>query len=326
MKNEFVKKYFKDIAKEFKGVYDNRGNILNIIKTIFQLRWKVNIKKQKQIQKMKSEDIKKLEEKSNLFRREILKMALEAKGGHIAPAYSIVELLTALYFNILKVDPKNHLDEDRDRLILSKGHGCLALYAVLAHKGFFSIETLKTFCKPGSCLGGHPELQKAPGIEATTGSLGHGLSMGVGIALAGKIDNKKYRVFTIIGDGECNEGSIWEAFAAAVQFKLDNLIVIIDSNKLQATGFVKEIINPDPSSERLKAFDFAVKEIEGHNFEQILKVLKNVPFEKNKPSVIIAHTIKGKGVSYMENDLAWHYKIPNEKETKKAFEELGEKK
>lgn len=272
--------------------------------------------------KLNSVSIRELKQESNLVRHKILEVAARAKSGHIASAFSIVELLLVLYYYILNIDPKNPRKEDRDRFILSKGHGCLALYTVLAVKNFFPTEVLETFCQPGSILGVHPEMQKVPGIEASTGSLGHGLSISVGISLAAKYDRKKYRIFCLLGDGECNEGSVWEAAMSAAHHKLDNLIAIIDYNKFQASGPVERILSLDSLVNKWQAFGWEAREIDGHNLEQILQVLQSVPFRKECPSVIIAHTIKGKGVSFIENNNVWHTKIPSDEELKQAFSEL----
>lgn len=266
--------------------------------------------------------IDELKQKANFTRMKILDVATKAKSGHIASAFSIVELLIGLYHNILNVDPKNPDKADRDRFILSKGHGCLALYTVLADKKFFAMEVLDTFCQPESILGGHPEMQKVPGIEASTGSLGHGLSIAVGISLAGKYDHKKYRTFCLLGDGECNEGSVWEAAMFAPHHKLDNLIAIIDYNKFQSTGPIERVLSLEPLTKKWQAFGWEAEEIDGHDIEQIMHTLQQVPFKKNQPSVIIAHTIKGKGVSFIENNNIWHTKVPDAEELKRAYAEL----
>jgi transketolase len=263
-----------------------------------------------------------LKTKAKEIRKKILNMVMKSGGAHIGPAYSIVEILTALYFKGLRIDPNNPNWEERDRFILSKGHGCAALYVVLTEKGFFPEKELDKFCKKEGILGGHPERDKIPGVEASTGSLGHGLSIGVGMALVGKFDQKNYRVFVLLGDGECQEGSVWEAAMSAAQFRLDNLIAIVDYNKLQAIGAIDEIISLKPLKEKWSSFGWSIKEIDGHNFGEILPTLKLVPFEKGKPSLIVAHTVKGKGVSFMENKIIWHFRLPNQTELKQALEEL----
>jgi transketolase len=259
---------------------------------------------------------------NNKIRRKILEMIATSKSGHIASSFSIVEILLVLYFGILKINPLKPKDPDRDRFILSKAHGCAALYTVLAECGFFSSDILKTFCQFGSILGGHPEKGKVPGIEASAGSLGHGLSMGAGIALAAKRDFKNYRVFVLLSDGECNEGSIWEAVLFAAQYKLDNLIAIIDCNKFQASGRTDKIISLEPLTKKWESFGWKTVNVNGHNEIKLLSTLNKVPFSKGKPSVIIAHTIKGKGVSFMENNPAWHTGIPDGNTYYLAKEEL----
>lgn len=233
-----------------------------------------------------------------------------------------VEIITALYFNILRINPQNPKWEERDRFILSKGHGCAALYAALAEKGFFPTKLLNTFCKTGSILLGHPEVDKVPGIEVSTGSLGHGLSIAVGISLAAKYDNKAYRVFVLLGDGECQEGSVWEAVMAASHFKLDNLIAIVDNNGLQAIGAIDEIISLEPLSKKWESFGWTLKEVDGHNLKQLLETLANIPFKKDRPNVVIANTIKGKDISFMENKVFWHTRTLNKEEQLQAIRDL----
>ena len=266
--------------------------------------------------------VNEMEKAATEIRRKIIRMAYKSKGSHIGPALSIVDILAALYFRILKINPEKPGWDERDRFILSKGHSASALYATLAQRGFFPESVLDEYCADGGRLEGHTNLNCVPGVEATTGSLGHGLPIGAGMALAGKCDKKDYHVYVLMGDGECDEGSVWEAAMFASQHKLDNLVVIIDYNKLQAFGNTKDVINLEPFSERLKSFGWRAVEINGHDFLDIIKALENVPFEKGKPSVVIAHTIKGKGISFMENMLEWHYKSLNEELYKKAIGEL----
>jgi transketolase len=256
------------------------------------------------------------------IRINVLKMINRAKCSHVGSSLSIADLLAVLYSGILDVDPANPDWSDRDRFILSKGHGCAAVYAVLAEKGFFPKEWLDKFYLDGSRLFGHIT-HTIPGVEASTGSLGHGLPIGCGMALAGKRDKKTYRAFVLLSDGECDEGSVWEAALFAPHNKLSNLTVIVDYNKLQALGSVKEILDLEPMAEKWKAFGWAVREIDGHDYEQIGNALMDVPFESERPSCIIAHTIKGKGVSFMENKFDWHYRWPDEKQLSMAFAELG---
>jgi len=257
------------------------------------------------------------------IRRKIFRMICKAGGGHIAPAFSIVELMTVLYFRILRIDSQNPKSPDRDRFILSKGHACAALYATLVQAGFAPEEQLDFFCQPGGELGGHPDCGALPGIEATTGSLGHGLGLAAGIAFAGQMDRKDYRVFTILGDGECQEGSVWEAALFAAHHQLDNLIAIIDYNKLQAIDPIQDVLGLEPLKEKFAAFNWAVQEIDGHDMDALEELFTGLPFEPGKPSLLIAHTVKGKGISFMENVPIWHYRVPSGKEMQTALRELG---
>jgi len=222
----------------------------------------------------------------------------------------------------LKIDPSDPGEKDRDRFILSKGHACVALYNILAEKGFFPKAELNKFGKKNSILGGHPDMHKIPGVEASTGSLGHGLPFGMGMALAGRLNNKNYRVFVLLGDGECQEGSVWEAAMFAAQHKLDNLIAVIDHNKIQAMDCLDKIVSMNPLADKWKAFGWEVREADGHSFPDLNKNFSHVPFTKGKPSMLIAHTTKGKGISFMENAPIWHYRSPNAEELKTACEEL----
>lgn len=255
------------------------------------------------------------------IRKEIFLTGYSASMAHLASAFSIVELIYALYEKkILNVEPKDPLKEDRDIFILSKGHGSLALYVVLKRCGFFSDEMLKSFSKPGSVLGGEPTIPDIPGIEATTGSLGHGLSLATGMALAKKLDNKKEKIYVLLGDGECQEGSIWEALMFSVHYKLDNLVIIIDSNKLQKMGSLDNVLSISSFNGRLTSFGCNVIEVDGHNVEEILNGVKKL--KKDKVNVIVANTIKGYGSSLMENDPRWHWRLPNKKELKVFMNEL----
>ncbi len=256
-------------------------------------------------------------------RIDVLNMLYNAKSPHIGSSFSIVEILVALYFKGLSISPDRTEDENRDIFILSKGHGCPALYATLARRGFFKPCALSEFGIDGGTLESHPTQDIKAGIEVSTGSLGHGLSIGAGMALAAKYDRYDRRVFTLFGDGELNEGSIWEAALFAPQHKLDNLIAIVDCNKIQALGNTQEVIDLKPLAEKWSSFGWSVEEIDGHNFEQIIGAIENIPLRRQKPSVIIAHTIKGKGVSFMENKLLWHYRCPDEAEYKRALQELS---
>lgn len=255
------------------------------------------------------------------IRSHTLKMVHRANASHVGSCFSMADILAVLYSSVLRVDPSNLEAEDRDRFILSKGHSTAILYAVLAEKGFFPLDWLDTYCQDGSKLTGHAS-HYVPGVEASTGSLGHGLPIGCGMALAGKRENRSYRVFVMLSDGELDEGSNWEAFLFAPHHHLDNLTVIIDYNKIQSFGTVKDILDLDPLVDKFKAFNWAVREINGHNFAEIEAALNSLPLESNRPTCIIAHTIKGKGVSFMENQLAWHYKSPNQEQLEQAMSEL----
>lgn len=257
------------------------------------------------------------------IRAHVLRMIHRAQSSHIGTSLSAADLLTVLYSKVLRIDPSRPDWIERDRFILSKGHGCAAVYAVLAERGFFSKEWLETYCQDGSHLAGHITHHGVPGVEASTGSLGHGLSIGCGMALAGKRDGRSYRVFVLLSDGECDEGSTWEAALFIPHHRLDNLVAIVDYNKIQSFGTVKEVLDLDPLASKWQAFGWATQDIDGHDFEQIENALLSVPFEPGRPSCIIAHTIKGKGVSFMENKLAWHYTPPNDDELRRALAELG---
>jgi transketolase len=257
------------------------------------------------------------------IRARAIKMVHKTNASHIGSCLSMADLLAVLYSNILRVDPASPNWAERDRFILSKGHGAAILYAVLAERGFFPKERLDTYYQDGSALAGHATSHGIPGVEVSTGSLGHGLPIGCGMALAGKRENKPYRVFVLLSDGELDEGSNWEAILFAPHHQLDNLIAIVDYNKIQSFGAVSEVMELAPLLDKWRAFRWAVREIDGHAHAQIESALSSVPFELGKPSVIIAHTIKGKGVSFMENQLAWHYKSPNAEQLAQALAELG---
>lgn len=250
-------------------------------------------------------------------------MVHRAKASHIGSCLSMADLLAVLYGKILRVDTARPDWTERDRFILSKGHGAAILYAVLAERGFFPKELLETYCQDGSALAGHVTRHGVPCIEISTGSLGHGLPVGCGMALAGKREHKSCRVFVMLSDGELDEGSNWESILFAPQHQLDNLIAIVDYNKIQSFGTVPEVMELSPLAEKWRAFRWAVREIDGHDHAQIESVLNSIPFEPDKPSVIIAHTVKGKGVSFMENKLEWHYKSPGDEQLVKALAEVG---
>jgi transketolase len=264
-----------------------------------------------------------LQDKARTLRIEALKMIHTAKSGHPGGSLSIADIVAVLYFDEMQVDPENLAWEDRDRFILSKGHTCPIWYAVLAEKGFFPKEELATLRKLDSKLQGHPDMKKVPGVDMTTGSLGNGLGIGVGMAKAAKIDRKDYRVYVAVGDGEVQEGSIWEAAMSAAHYKLDNLVVIVDKNKLQVDGFVSEIMAIDPIDAKFKAFGFEIINIDGHDIEQISGAFAKARQIKGKPTCIIAKTVKGKGVSYMENVCSWHGTAPNDEQLAIAMRELG---
>lgn len=264
-----------------------------------------------------------LEKKVKELRRDVFDCICHGGGGHIPGSLSVIDILAVLYYKILNINPSSPRDPARDRFILSKGHAGVALYAVLADKGFFSKSKLANFGKKTGFLGGHPDMHKVPGIEASTGSLGHGFPFGVGIALAGKMDKQEYRVFVVVGDGECQEGSVWEAAMFAPQQKLDNLGVIIDYNKIQAMDYLDNIVSLGNLVDKWKAFGWQVKEVDGHNLQQLEEVLRAVPFKKGYPSLVIAHTVKGKGISFMENAPIWHFRAPNQEEFKVACKELA---
>ena len=272
---------------------------------------------------MKITDIKDLENKAKEVRKGIIEAVYSNKSGHPGGSLSIADIMTVLYFNQLNIDEKNPKWEERDRLVLSKGHCSPSLYSCLANRGFFDVEKLKTFRNIESNLQGHPDMNKVPGVDMTSGSLGQGLSSANGMAIAGKMDNKNYRVYCILGDGEIEEGQIWEAAMTANKYKLDNLCVIVDNNNLQIDGTIEEVMSSYPIDEKFKSFGFQVINIDGHNIQEIIDafdVAKNV---KEKPTCIIAKTIKGKGISFMENKAEWHGQAPSEEEYKIAMEELG---
>lgn len=256
------------------------------------------------------------------IRKTVLNMIYQAKASHIGSCFSAVDILSVLYNGILNIDPKQPTFCERDRFILSKGHAAAVIYAVLAEKNFFPKAWLDNYCANGQILGGHINHRNVPGVEVSTGSLGHGLSIGCGIALAAKRESKKYRTYVLLSDGECNEGSVWEAALFAAHHKLNNLVAIIDYNKIQAFGRVEEILRLEPLFAKWTSFNWEVREIDGHNYGQIETVLSDVPFSPAKPSLIIANTIKGKGVSFMENKLLWHYKSPDTEQFNKAMLEL----
>lgn len=265
-----------------------------------------------------------LEKIANNVRMDILEEVYNAKSGHIGGAFSIADILTVLYFNEMNIDAKIPDSPDRDRLVLSKGHASAALYAVLAEKGYIDKEELKTFRNIDSNLQGHPDMNKVPGVDMTTGSLGQGLSAANGMALSSKLDSRGYRVYCILGDGELQEGQVWEAAMTAEKYQLDNLCVIVDTNELQLTDSTMNVkgINYNDIEQKFRAFGFQTVVIDGHNIESIIRALTIAEMTKGKPTAIICKTIKGKGVSFMENQVDWHGKAPNDEEYEMAVKEL----
>ena len=268
-------------------------------------------------------DIKELKKKAVEVRKGIIEAVYWAQSGHPGGSLSVADILTVLYFNEMNIDEKNPNWENRDRLVLSKGHCSPALYSCLANKGYFPIEDLKAFRKIDSYLQGHPDKNKVPGVDMTTGSLGQGLSAANGMAIAAKMDNKDYRVYCILGDGEIEEGQIWEAAMTSNKYKLDNLCVIVDNNNLQIDGTIEEVMSSYPIDEKFRSFGFEIIKIDGHDIEEITKAFEVAKNIKGKPTCIIAKTIKGKGISYMENQVGWHGKAPNEEQYKEAMVSLG---
>lgn len=272
--------------------------------------------------KLRREKINFLKQKSLDIRKGIIESVYSAKSGHPGGSLSIADILSVLYFDEMNVDPENPKDENRDRLVLSKGHCAPALYSTLANKGYFEIEELKTLRNINGRLQGHPDMKNIPGVDMTTGSLGQGLSAANGMAIAGKLDNKNYRVYCIVGDGEIEEGQIWEASMAAAKYKLDNLCLIVDNNNLQIDGTIEEVMSSYPIDQKFKSFGFQVITIDGNNIDSILKAFKVAKTVKGKPTCIIAKTVKGKGISFMENMVDWHGKAPNDEQYNIAINEL----
>jgi len=269
-------------------------------------------------------DLENIRAEARAIRRHVIEMTGKAGSGHPGGSLSCADILAVLYFGgILRLNPKEPFWPERDRFVLSKGHAAPALYAALARRGFFPEEVLGTLRQFGSILQGHPDCRKTPGVEASTGSLGQGLSIAVGIALAGKLDQKDYHVWALLGDGECQEGQIWEAAMAGSHYKLDNLTAIVDHNHLQIDGRVEEVMSPEPLAEKWRAFGWEVFDVQGHDIEMLFEVLRKVSQIKGKPSVVIAETIKGRGVSFMEGLKDWHGKAPKGEEIERALRELS---
>ena len=264
-----------------------------------------------------------LAQMANTIRKDIVTEVYSAQAGHPGGSLSIADVITYLYFKEMRVDPAKPKDPDRDRFVLSKGHTCPALYAALARKGYFDAECLKTFRKIDSEMQGHPDMKKIPGVDMSSGSLGQGFSAAAGMALAGKIDKKEYRVYAILGDGEIEEGQIWEAAMFSAHYKLDNLCAIVDDNGLQIDGPVKDVMNVSPIDKKFEAFGFHVFTADGHDFDDLEKAFESAKNAKGKPSVIILKTVKGKGVSFMENQVGWHGKAPNQEQYEQAMADLA---
>lgn len=264
-----------------------------------------------------------LKNKATELRIHVIDMIWKAQSGHPGGSLSVADFMTACYFRFMRVDPQNPRWEDRDRFVLSKGHVCPAQYAALAMKGFFPMEVLDTLRKEGSMLQGHPSMNKCPGIDISTGSLGQGFACGVGMAVAGKLDEKDYRVYVALGDGECQEGEVWEAAQTANKYKLDNLIVFVDNNGLQLDGTTDEIMPNIDLGAKFRTFGFDVYEIDGNDMDQVVCAMELAHCVKNgRPKCLYAHTVKGKGVSFMENQLGWHGVAPNDEEYRQAMQEL----
>jgi len=263
-----------------------------------------------------------LKQMAAVIRSDIIEMICTAGAGHPGGSLSATDIVTALYFRLMRIDPANPHWPDRDRFILSKGHACPVWYAALAERGFFEKSHLGTLRRMGSILQGHPDMNKVPGIDMTTGSLGHGLSVGIGMALAGRLQKLDYHVWVIIGDGESQEGSVWEAAMSGAKWKLDNLTAILDRNNLQNDAFVDELMPIEPIADKWRAFGWNVVEIDGHDMSAIVTALEGAKTHKSAPTMVIAHTIKGKGVSYMENVCEWHGRAPCREDADKALDEI----
>ena len=269
------------------------------------------------------EFVKDLKVTANNIRKSIIEEVYSAASGHPGGSLSAADILTVLYFYQMNIDPKDPKNENRDRFVLSKGHASPVLYATLAERGYFSKEELKSFRKLGSMLQGHPDMKGVPGVDMSTGSLGQGLSAANSMALASKIDSKGYRVYALLGDGEIEEGQIWEAAMTSSHYKLDNLCVIVDNNNLQIDGSVDNVMNVYPIDEKFKSFGFEVFTVDGNNIDELIAVFEKAKTVKGKPTAIVAKTVKGKGVSFMENQVGWHGKAPKEEEYNQAMDELN---
>lgn len=271
---------------------------------------------------LKKLNLEELQQKAKKIREDIIEEVYSAQSGHPGGSLSVADILTVLYFKEMNIQPENANWEDRDRLVLSKGHCSPALYSCLANRGYFPVEDLKTFRNINSYLQGHPDKNKVPGVDMTTGSLGQGLSCANGMAIAGKMNQKDYRVYCILGDGEIEEGQIWEAAMASNKYKLDNLCVIVDNNNLQIDGTIEEVMSSYPIDEKFRSFGFQIINIDGHDIEEIIKAFEVAKNVKDKPTCIIAKTVKGKGVAFMENQAGWHGKAPNQEQYEEAIRRI----
>ena len=272
---------------------------------------------------MTRQELIRLNKKSIERRIDIINMIYKAKSGHTGGALSSVDIIVSLFYKIMKYKPENPEWSDRDRFILSKGHSVEGYYSVLADCGFFPKEELKNYCRYESMLTGHPTT-KVPGVEVNTGSLGHGLAVGIGMAIAGKMEHKSYKVYVLMGDGELDEGTVWEAAQIASHYKLDNLIGIVDRNRLQITGDTEEVLKLENLKDKWQAFGWLVNKVNGHDIQELVTAFESIPIVEEKPHLIIAETVKGKGVSFIEGDKSWHHRVPNDEEYKKALEELNQ--
>lgn len=260
---------------------------------------------------------------AKIIRKDIVSMLTESASGHPGGSLSAADVVTTLFFNEMNIDPKNPKMEDRDRFVLSKGHAAPVLYSALARRGFFDPKELLTLRKFGSNLQGHPNMNDLPGIDMSTGSLGQGISAAVGMALAGKTDKKDYRVYALLGDGELEEGQVWEAAMCAAHYKLDNLTIFIDFNGLQIDGDITKVMNPSPIDKKFEAFGWNVLVIDGHNYDEILEAIEKAKNHKGQPTAIVCKSVKGKGVSFMENEASWHGTAPSKEQCEKAIAEIG---
>lgn len=267
--------------------------------------------------------IEELKQIAKVIRKDIITMLTKSASGHPGGSLSAVEILTALYFYEMNIDPEKPKSEDRDRFVLSKGHAAPVLYSTLARRGYFDVDELNNLRKFGSILQGHPNMNEVPGVDMSTGSLGQGISAAVGMAIAGKIDHKSYRVYSLLGDGELEEGQVWEAAMAAEHYKLDNLTAFVDYNGLQIDGPCKDVMNNEPIADKFRAFRWNVIEIDGHNFEEIINAIEAAKIVREKPTMIVCKTVKGKGVSFMENQASWHGTAPNIEQCEQALREIG---